>query len=145
MCHGRESNPYGHCCPRDFKSRMSTSSITMALTKPDSLTNQGLPGLSKTRIISRLYGFRFPSLKWEMNYPMKLSRRSMNCLLRASTSVMTLISSWSLATCASLFTFSVVISFASSFAFVFAVWKIDWMSLNCSPNDLFVLNVAIDL
>ena len=30
MCLGRESNPYGHCCPRDFKSRVSTYSTTKA-------------------------------------------------------------------------------------------------------------------
>ena len=28
LCSGRESNPYGHCCPRDFKSRVSTYSTT---------------------------------------------------------------------------------------------------------------------
>ena len=32
MCFGRESNPYGHCCPRDFKSRVSTYSTTKAVT-----------------------------------------------------------------------------------------------------------------
>ena len=31
MCSGRESNPYGHCCPRDFKSRVSTYSTTRAI------------------------------------------------------------------------------------------------------------------
>ena len=31
MCFGRESNPYGHCCPRDFKSRVSTYSTTKAI------------------------------------------------------------------------------------------------------------------
>ena len=30
-CSGRESNPYGHCCPRDFKSRVSTYSTTKAI------------------------------------------------------------------------------------------------------------------
>ena len=30
-CFGRESNPYGHCCPRDFKSRVSTYSTTKAI------------------------------------------------------------------------------------------------------------------
>ena len=30
MCLGRESNPYGHCWPRDFKSRVSTYSTTKA-------------------------------------------------------------------------------------------------------------------
>ena len=30
-CLGRESNPYGHCCPRDFKSRVSTYSTTKAI------------------------------------------------------------------------------------------------------------------
>ena len=31
MCSGRESNPYGHFCPRDFKSRVSTYSTTRAI------------------------------------------------------------------------------------------------------------------
>ena len=31
MCLGRESNPYGHCWPRDFKSRVSTYSTTKAI------------------------------------------------------------------------------------------------------------------
>ena len=30
LCPGRESNPYGHCWPRDFKSRVSTFSTTWA-------------------------------------------------------------------------------------------------------------------
>ena len=30
-CSGRESNPYGHFCPRDFKSRVSTYSTTRAI------------------------------------------------------------------------------------------------------------------
>ena len=30
LCFGRESNPYGHFCPRDFKSRVSTYSTTKA-------------------------------------------------------------------------------------------------------------------
>ena len=30
-CSGRESNPYGHFCPRDFKSRVSTYSTTRAV------------------------------------------------------------------------------------------------------------------
>ena len=30
LCLGRESNPYGHCWPRDFKSRVSTYSTTKA-------------------------------------------------------------------------------------------------------------------
>lgn len=29
-CSGRESNPYGHFCPRDFKSLLSTNSNTRA-------------------------------------------------------------------------------------------------------------------
>ena len=31
MCLGRESNPYGHFWPRDFKSRVSTYSTTKAI------------------------------------------------------------------------------------------------------------------
>ena len=31
VCPGRESNPYGHCWPRDFKSRVSTYSTTWAM------------------------------------------------------------------------------------------------------------------
>ena len=31
VCFGRDSNPYGHCCPRDFKSRVSTYSTTKAI------------------------------------------------------------------------------------------------------------------
>ncbi len=30
QCFGRESNPYGHFWPRDFKSRVSTYSTTKA-------------------------------------------------------------------------------------------------------------------
>ena len=30
LCFGRESNPYGHCCPQDFKSCVSTNSTTKA-------------------------------------------------------------------------------------------------------------------
>ncbi len=32
-CFGRESNPYGHFCPRDFKSRVSTNSTTKAASR----------------------------------------------------------------------------------------------------------------
>ena len=37
MCLGRESNPYGHFWPRDFKSRVSTYSTTKANGCKDSL------------------------------------------------------------------------------------------------------------
>ena len=30
LCSGRGSNPYGHFCPRDFKSLLSTNSNTRA-------------------------------------------------------------------------------------------------------------------
>ncbi len=33
LCLGRGSNPYGHYCPKDFKSFLSTNSNTKAKTE----------------------------------------------------------------------------------------------------------------
>ena len=49
-CSGRESNPYGHFCPQDFKSCVSTYSTTRAEKEIFSRTfYAGFPSLSVQR------------------------------------------------------------------------------------------------
>ena len=69
---GRDLNPHGHYCPRDFKSRVSTNSTTKACCKK-SRTFIGIRAENETRT-------RDPNLGKVMLYQLSYFRRCVSIL-----------------------------------------------------------------